>query len=267
MLKRLCACVLILMMLATAGAAQDCAGATACTLDNRSYHVRLPDNWDGQSALPVLLHFHGWGRQGDLIVSHQRISGHTRRRGVLLVAPNGLGRTWDFWNNDGRDTPFAAAVIEDVANRFPIDRNQIFVSGYSYGAAMAWRYVCENGDGVAALLAISGTISQNETCAQAPKEVRQVYGFKDNVMRFPWGPDNDETHAVALWRDKFNCDGMTKGAEWQVVNFLKFDRRLWTNCANGHRITLDLHPGGHFIPHGWIGWQLDQLMGRAPQYP
>jgi len=247
------------------GPSKACHGTDACQLGDRSYHIKLPDDWDGESPLPVLLHFHGWGRQGDLIVNHQRISGHTRRRGVLLIAPNGQGRTWSFRSAGGRDVPFAAEVIEDVAKRFPIDRAQIYVSGYSYGSAMAWRYACENGDGVAALLAISGAIAQTEDCAQAPREVRQVYGIKDNVLRFPYGPDGDETYPVALWRAKYDCGAGQKAPAWQVVDFLKFDRREWT-CPGG-KVTLDLHPGGHFIPHGWIGWQLDQLMGRVPAYP
>lgn len=252
-------------LLPAMGPWKGCHGDAACQLDDRSYHIRLPDDWDGETALPVLLHFHGWGRQGDLIVKHQRIAGHTRRRGVLLIAPNGLGRTWDFWNAGGRDVPFAQAVIEDVAKHYPTDRDRIYVSGYSYGAAMAWRFACEAGDGVAAMLAISGTIPQTEDCAQAPREVRQVYGFDDTVMRFPYGPDRDDTYPVALWRDTFGClDGVNTGA-WQAVDWLKLDRTVWE--CDGGRVTLDLHTGGHFIPHGWIGWQLDQLMGRTPTYP
>ncbi|MEP5728950.1 MAG: alpha/beta fold hydrolase [Sulfitobacter sp.] len=254
-----------LLLLPAMGPSKACHGADACTLEDRSYHIKLPDDWDGETALPVLLHFHGWGRQGDLIVQHQRISGHTRRRGVLLVAPNGLGRTWDFWDEDSRDVPFAAAIIEDLAKRLPIDRDRIYVSGYSYGSAMAWRYACQHGNDVAALLAISGTIPQTEACPEAPKEVRQVYGFSDNVMRFPYGPGGDETYPVALWRDAYGCTEGQVAGPWNIVNFLTFDRREW-KCEGGD-VTLDLHPGGHFIPHGWIGWQLDQLMGRTPQYP
>ena len=117
--------------------------------------------------MPVLLHFHGWQRQGTLIVRHQRISGATRRRGVLLVAPNGLGRSWDFWRAGTPDVAFARAVLEEVRNTYPVIEDRIFVSGYSWGSNMAWRFVCENGADIAALLAISGTLPQNEDCATA----------------------------------------------------------------------------------------------------
>lgn len=239
---------------------------TPCPLGNRAYYLRLPDDWDGTSPLPVLMHFHGWQRTGHTPTHSPRVAGATRRRGVLLVAPNGMNRTWNFWTSDTDDVAFAASVIEDVAAHYPIDRSRIFVSGYSYGGAMAWRYVCENGNGVAVLLAISGTIGQGEDCPQAPREVRHVHGLADTVMDFPFGPGGDRTWPVALWRRVFGCGPATGHKDWQAVGWLRFRRTIWDDCETG-RVTLDVHPGGHFIPHGWIAWQLDELLGRAHSYP
>ncbi|MEX0280674.1 MAG: PHB depolymerase family esterase [Arenibacterium sp.] len=238
-----------------------------CVLGERSYHVREPDAWDRVTPLPVLVHFHGWMRTGALPVKHQRISGATRRRGVLLVAPNGRGKTWDFWTDQTDDVGFAARVIEDVAKRYPIDPERIFVSGYSYGGAMAWRYVCENGNGVAALLAVSGSIRQSETCPQGPAEVRHVHGLADTVMQFPMGPGGDTWYPVSLWREKYGCKVGEEQGNWQARSFLTFERILWRGCEAGREVRLDLHPGGHFIPHGWIARQLDELLGLEPSYP
>ena len=256
---------LFTLLLAGAAPAQDttrpCHAEIPCRIGDRAYHVKEPDDWDGVTPLPVLLHFHGWQRTGALPVKHARISGATRRRGVLLLAPNGRNRTWDFWDDSSDDVAFAAAVIEDAAKRYPIDRTRIYVSGYSYGAAMAWRYVCENGDGVAALLAVSGSIGQSENCPQGPQQVRQVYGLADNVMPFPMGPGGDTTYPVALWRRQFGCGQGESAGTWQAVSFLAFQRTVWADCTDGGPVTLDVHPGGHFIPHGWIARQLDELLG------
>ncbi len=263
--------ILLALIWAAAASASEptgrCHEETPCPLGDRSYHVKEPDGWDGVTPLPVLLHFHGWQRSGALPVKHARISGATRRRGVLLLAPNGRNRTWDFWDSDTEDVAFAAAVIEDAAKRYPIDRTRIYVSGYSYGAAMAWRYVCENGNGVAALLAISGTIDQSEDCPQGPDEVRHVHGLNDTVMDFPFGPGGDTTYPVKLWRDRFGCGAATETRDWQARSFLTFQRTVWADCAGGGKVTLDVHPGGHFIPHGWIARQLDELLGLQPSYP
>lgn len=268
-MRKLVLVVLVFIALpafATDQAETNCHEEIPCPLGDRSYYVKEPDGWDGASPLPVLLHFHGWMRQGSLIVKHQRISGATRRRGVLLLAPNGHRKTWDFWDADTDDVAFAAAVIEDAAKRYPIDRSRIYVSGYSYGSAMAWRYACENGDGIAALLAISGTLRQDEPCPQAPQEVRHVHGTADTVMDFPMGAGGDTTYPVRLWRDRFGCTTGRNEGTWQAVDWLTLDRTTWADCRAG-KVTLDIHEGGHFIPHGWIGWQLDQLLGRPPAYP
>ena len=250
---------------------ETCQLDVPCELeDGRSYHVKFPDDWDGESKLPVLIHFHGWQRTGALPVQHQRISGATRRRGVLLIAPNGNHKTWDFWTPETDDVAFAQEVIEDVTKNYPIDPEQIFLSGYSYGSIMAWRVACDRGTqlNIRALLAISGTLDQNENCAQFPQEARHVHGLKDNVLDFPFGPDGDTTYPVMLWRDMLKCDvSKPTESEWNAVDFLSFNRTEWAECANGTKVTLDVHPGGHFIPHGWIAHQLDELLGRTPTFP
>jgi polyhydroxybutyrate depolymerase len=225
-----------------------------------------PEGWDGESPLPVLLHFHGWSRNGIHPQRSERVGTSTKRRGVLLVTPNGLGNSWSFWRAGSRDVPFADAVLEDVAQRYPVDAEKIYVSGYSFGSAMAWRYACASGDDVAALLAIAGSLDQSEACAEAPAKVRHVHGLADTVMDFPMGPVGDTTYPVALWRRALDCavEGTDQG-DWQVRSFLTLSRTTW-ECTEGE-VTLDLHPGGHFIPHGWIGRQLDELLGLAPSYP
>ncbi len=242
-----------------------CGGEIPCKVGDRSYHLLVPDDWDGETALPVLLHFHGWQRQGSLVIRHNRIASATRKRGVLLVAPNGARRTWNFWTDTTPDVPFASAVLKDVAKNYPIDPQRIYVSGYSFGSAMAWRYVCEQGAGVAALLAISGSLDQRETCPEAPAEVRHVHGLDDTVMDFPMGPGGDTTYPVYLWREAYGCGDGTAMGQWQQRPFLMLESTTW-DCARG-RVTLDLHPGGHFIPHGWIARQLDELLGLPPSYP
>lgn len=240
-----------------------------CAIGDRSYHVKEPDGWDGTSPLPVVIHFHGWQRTGALPVQHQRISGATRRRGVLLVAPNGQRKTWNMWSSETADVAFAAAVLEDIRARYPIDDAHIYLSGYSYGSMMAWRVACDRGTrmNVAALLAISGTLRASEPCPEAPREVRHVHGLRDNVLDFPFGPGGDTGHAVRLWRDRLGCGAEVPAGDWQAVEFLTHSRTVWEGCANGARLSLDTHPGGHFIPHGWIARQLDELLGRVPTYP
>ena len=260
--------ILCLMPLMSAASEQSkhCHGQDPCFVDKRSYHIAEPEGWDGQSPLPVLMHFHGWKRQGTLSVRNDRIVSATQKRCVLLVAPNGNNRTWDFWREDSPDVRFARAVLEDVKARYPVDETRIYVSGYSWGSNMAWRFVCHDGEDVAALLGISGTLRPGQDCWTAPNEVRQVYGLADTVLSFPYGPNGETGHAVRLWRDRFECGVGEAQGDWRITELDLFARTVWTDCAQG-RIGFDIHEGGHFIPRGWIARQLDEVMGFAPSYP
>ncbi|MQQ10431.1 polyhydroxybutyrate depolymerase [Epibacterium sp. SM1979] len=243
----------------------DCHLDQPCELGARSYHVMEPDGWDGETPLPVLVHYHGWGRNGIHAQKSDRIGASTKRRGVLLVTPNSVGRAWNYWSPDSTEVDFTNLVLEDVAKHYPVDLEKIYVSGYSLGSVMAWRYACESGDHVAALLAIAGTMRTDVECAEAPHEVRHVHGLDDSVMGFPTGPGNDPSYAVGLWRARLGCGAGQDGGDWQVREFLTFHREAW-ECDAG-KVVLDLHPGGHFVPHGWIGRQLDELLGLTPSYP
>lgn len=242
-----------------------CHGQTPCLLDGREYHVKEPDGWDGVTPLPVLLHFHGWARTGALPVNHGRISGATRRRGVLLLAPTGVGRTWSFRREGSADIAFANAVLADAAKRYPIDRDNVFVSGYSYGGLMAWRYACESGNGVRAVLSISAALGLRGNCAEAPAEFRVVYGLTDNVLPFPFGPEGETTWPVMFWRNHYGCNDAAPDAAYSITGQRTFTRAVWA-CGD-RSVTLDVHPGGHLIPRGWIGHQLDDLLDRDHSYP
>lgn len=247
-----------------AKAREACALEVPCQVGARSYHARVPDGWDGKTPLPVLLHFHGWGRQGPLIMKHGRIAGATRKLGVLLLAPNGRGRSWSFWSADTPDVPFAKSVLEDAAKRWPIDKRQVFVSGYSFGSAMAWRFACAEGAAVSALLAVSGTLpSQDEECA-VPVNIRHVHGTSDTVMDYPFGNNGEVTHAVKLWRERNICaNEPERKSIWKAVDILPFTRHEWTTCRSGKSVILDVHEKGHFIPRFWIETQLKQLLQQS----
>lgn len=259
-------CCLGLPALASEQSAE-CHEQVPCAVGTRSYHVLEPDGWDGKTPLPVLMHFHGWQRQGTLIVKHGRIAAATRKRGVLLVAPNGAQKTWDFWRPSSPDVDFGRAVLEDIKQRYPVDTSRVYVSGYSWGSNMAWRFVCQDGADVTALLAISGTLEQNEQCDTAPGEVRQVYGLKDTVLEFPYGPGGDTTYPVKLWRTKLGCGRKGQEAgEWSITQHDVFTRTVWEECDQG-RVSIDIHPRGHFIPRGWIARQLDEILGLRNSFP
>ncbi len=239
---------------------QSClTGQSACQLGERSYWVLPPNSWDKHSSLPAMLYFHGWGRQGNVAVKHKHIGGVTRESGVLLIAPNGLGKSWDFWQAGSRDTDFALDVLADVERKFAIDRKGLMVSGYSWGASMAWRFACEAGNNVSILFSISGTLyDQSEHCETGPVNIRHVHGLKDTVMDYPYGPNGEETGPVRLWKRINGCATEPNNtSKWKTSQ--KFTRYEWQDCTSGKSVSLDVHGGGHWIAKGWLKQQLSGM--------
>ena len=250
--------VLALTLLLTPQFANACGGDSPCGLGDREYHAAPPPNWDGESALPVLLHFHGWGRRSGGVLKNQRVAGPAAENGMLLIAPQGLGRSWSFWSANSRDSDFALAVIEDAARRWPVDRSRIYVSGFSYGGAMVWRLACDKGAVAAAFLPIAGSLwdGNREDCAE-PVRLSHVHGLKDTVMDYPFGPNGEEEAAVSLWLNQNQCRSEPDETAKEGV----FSCRRWTSC-DGPPVELCTHPWGHMIPKSWLAYALPRALAR-----
>lgn len=241
----------------SAHAQSSCGGEVSCVVGDRSYQAVVPDNWNGRDELAVLIHFHGWGRTGTNVIKNNKISGATRETDVLLLAPNGLGKSWSFWSAPSADVPFVEAMIDDAAQRFSIDKKRIYVSGFSYGAAMAWRLACERGGDYAAFLPIAGTLwnfAELQDCA-APITIRHVHGLKDTVMDLPRGAGGSPLYAVSPWLARNGCSGAPDRSSKLGI----FEQNVWTNCDSGHGVELEIHKFGHIIPKGWMKRQLERL--------
>ena len=151
-------------------------------------------------------------------------------------------------------------MIEDAASRWNIDQSRIFVSGFSYGGAMAWRLACDKGAVAAKFLPIAGSLWSGDgaDCAE-PVRISHVHGLKDTVMDFPFGPNGEEEAAVSLWLERNQCDAAPDEREKVGV----FTCRRWAACGTGTPVELCTHPWGHMIPKSWLSYALAQALGEA----
>lgn len=237
-----------------------CGLEQACSVGERIYRAKPPSGWDGISALPVLIHFHGWKRVSSHPLKNHKVLEAIDASGALLVAPEGLGRTWDFWDRDNRDVSFVRAVLDDVAKRYPVDKSRIYATGFSYGSAMAWRLACDAGDLVAGILPAAGTLpgQARVECPTGPVNAMHVHGFKDNVMDLPIGPGGDPNVAVDLWRRTNICRSEPDRIE--IIN--GHTCNVWSSCDSGREVVLCLHQRGHIVPPGWIKAALDRAVNK-----
>jgi phospholipase/carboxylesterase len=98
------------------------------------FSVYVPESWDGQAAMPLVVALHGGSGHGrDFLWSWVR---DARSRGVLLLSPTSRDRTWSLMGPDLDAEPLAT-MVASVAERYPLDRSRVLLTGMSDGATYA----------------------------------------------------------------------------------------------------------------------------------
>lgn len=237
---------------------QGCGVAAPCAVAGGSYRVSPPTGTPAGAPGRGAVFLHGYGASGDDMMGDDDLRAAFARAGVLLVLPNAPGGNWHLAGlprNAGQDDGgFVAAVADDAARRWGIDRRAMWLGGFSVGASMVWDIACFTG-GFAAYIAISGQFWDRlpDHCAGAPVNLMQIHGLTDPVFplegRAIGGAHQGDLFAsLAIMRA---LDGCRSNPDEMAVDGA-FVRRGWTSCRSGARLALLLHDGGHEMPDGWF---------------
>jgi phospholipase/carboxylesterase len=98
----------------------------------------VPETWEASGPpAPLVVALHGGSGHGrDYLWAWLR---EARTRGVLLLSPTALDRTWSIMGGEDVDAPRLQAAVEDVAARYHVDRSRVLLTGMSDGATYAHR--------------------------------------------------------------------------------------------------------------------------------
>ena len=125
-------------------------GVHSVELDGAEALLAVPDGAPGPR--PLLVFFHGAG--GTAAQSVAAVGEQVADRGVVLLAPTSVARTWDLIAGGlGRDVAVLDAALERVSAGTPVSR--VGAAGFSDGASYALSLGLGNGDLFDAVLAFS----------------------------------------------------------------------------------------------------------------
>ena len=258
------------------------------TLDGRErgYLVRVPPGAT-DDPLPVVVALHGGGGNASQFKRGSGLDEVADREGFLAVYPFGTGRRRDrmlTWNagdccgvaqsEDVDDVAFIVAVVDHVAERWPVDRRRVYATGHSNGGMMAYRLAAEAGDRFAAVGPVSGAmIVDPPDRAGRPVPILHIHSVDDPRALyegglgppFPFTTSRVEHRPVldglAYWADRNGCpadpvEGETLYGEDGTLNAGQTATRLeYSPCDSGAVVThIRLTGAGH----GWPG----EVQGR-----
>jgi len=105
--------------------------------DRGGFSLYVPEAWDegvGGSPKPLIVALHGGHGHGrDFLWTWLR---EARSRGMLLLSPTSLDRTWSMMGPDVDAEPLRE-MVESVAARYAVDRERVLLTGMSDGATYA----------------------------------------------------------------------------------------------------------------------------------
>jgi polyhydroxybutyrate depolymerase len=115
------------------------------------------------------------------------------------------------------DVGFLAAVIEDVLRRESADPRRVYLSGFSNGAGMAFRFAAERADLLAAIAPVAGYCAVGYPQPSRPVPTLYLVGTADPLVplhggsvRLPWGgpprPRPPVMQTLAKWAGAIGCD-------------------------------------------------------------
>jgi polyhydroxybutyrate depolymerase len=184
----------------------------------RDYILYVPEIYDGSTAVPLVLNFHGFGSGASQQMFYGDFRDIADTEGFLLVHPEGTTLIGNqFWNvgfpglsSTIDDVGFTEALIDELATLYTIDLDRVYATGMSNGGFMSFLLACQLSEKIAAVASVTGSMTQDtfDDCnAQLPTPVLQIHGTEDDVVSYNENnlslpiPD-----VISYWVDHNNCE-------------------------------------------------------------
>lgn len=254
----------------------------------REYLVHAPQNYSADRPLPLLFFFHGMGGDISRYEVFEDFQAIADRYGWLVVLPQALPAVVEFmgypvdlgsmWNADLAvplgdtvyrpnaevdDAGFVLALIDSLAEVYPVDRDSLFVSGVSLGGFFTHRLAIDYTDHFTAAAAVSGYMA-TPLARRSPSRhfnMMHIHGTLDNVVRYDGysepligmtplllGIGVDST--IAYWVRQNDCDSVpvVDTLPDRVDDGLRFVRYTYLGRSDSVRFQFIKVLGGE---HEW----------------
>lgn len=182
----------------------------------RSYSVYVPPTYDPTQPTPLVMVLHGRPSQGETAAELTQMSQIAAEQGFIVVYPDGLNGGWNYGRRIAGyptypdDVEFLTTLIDDLGVDLAIDRERVYVTGFSNGGFMVQRLACEAPLAFTAFATVMspGFEQMHIVCVgQPPVALLMIHGTADTVN--PWDgltfrDEGREVYTVLPMNDTLN---------------------------------------------------------------
>jgi len=227
--------------------------------EEREYILYLPDVYSDESSLPLVVFLHSWGWNGKGEMWNTDFNEVAEEYGFVIIYPNAApnwnsGQT-SFPSPDTDDVAFIKALITEMHDKYHIDLERVFATGYSNGGHMAYRLACEATDQITAIASVSGAMAESvfENCKPSrPISVLSIHGTGDTYMPYTGKPGMKSIEeSIAFWISANACESTVTEAMPDIDpgDESTIEKTTHTDCADGSSVVLmKVENGGHTWP-------------------
>jgi polyhydroxybutyrate depolymerase len=233
----------------------------------RTWQLFVPPGYREAAKYPLVLDLHGSGGTPE---GQGRTSGLVKlaaEKGFIVVNPAGKyvrsGSNLRTWNVDldpqgVDDVRFIRALIANLQQRYSIDPDRIYSTGFSGGARMSSRIACELSDVVAAVGLVGGVRFPEQCAPKHPVAILALHSEDDEVNHFERRADSPTywpegvNAAISHWVRYYKCEGAPseRSIAEGIVEF------AYRGCVAGGEVMFIKSKGGG---HTWPGSAADRF--------
>jgi polyhydroxybutyrate depolymerase len=219
----------------------------------RSYRVHLPIGHAPVGPSPLVLAFHGGSSNAQQMEAFSGLSHKADQARFIVVYPNGSGLSpaalsWNGGNccgyardNNVDDAAFVRALLDDLAEAVPIDRQRIYATGMSNGGVLTYRLASELADCIAAVAPVAGPMGTPSCAPSRPVSLMHFHGTADEFAPFQGGKGPKSLADIEFFSVKHSISA------WVTANGCSPEssvKELPDRTGDGTKVTVRTHGHG-----------------------
>ena len=184
-MKRFTILASLLMVLCLQMAAQTWEEVKVGT-STRKTLTYVPKNVEKSPALVISLH--GMNQDPEYQQKQTQWNALADTEGFIVTYPLGNNRMWD--TSGTGDVKFVEAVMKDMELKHNVDKNRIYLSGFSMGSWLGYHCLETLGDKIAAFGPVSGVDIGKQPKANRKVSIMHIHGTGDDVFKYTGDPSH-----------------------------------------------------------------------------